>query len=125
MRPLTRYRLSFLAPLLAIAGAFAAGDALAWSAEGHRIVARIAEAGLTPAARAEVDRLLADETDPTLAGWWKNYTDWLAPYLVPTGTSVAIAAGLQVAAERIAPMYGPAGPTAPLSLLHIGRCRPP
>ena len=68
MRPLTRYRLSFLAPLLAIAGAFAAGDALAWSAEGHRIVARIAEAGLTPAARAEVDRLLADETDPTLAG---------------------------------------------------------
>ena len=34
-------------------------------------------------------------TDPTLAGWWKNYTDWLAPYLVTAGTYVAIAAGLQ------------------------------
>ncbi|GGJ99033.1 S1/P1 nuclease [Luteimonas terricola] len=55
-------------PLLAIALAFVAGDALAWSAEGHRIVARIAEAGLKPEARAEVDRLLADEADPTLAG---------------------------------------------------------
>ncbi|MBJ6981439.1 S1/P1 nuclease [Luteimonas sp. MC1572] len=68
MRPHPLYRLRFLAPLLAIAGAFAAGDALAWSAEGHRIVARIAEAGLTPAARAEVDRLLAGEPAPTLAG---------------------------------------------------------
>ncbi|MGY0613239.1 MULTISPECIES: S1/P1 nuclease [unclassified Luteimonas] len=54
--------------LLVLAGALFAGDALAWSAEGHRIVARIAEAGLTPAARAEVDRLLAAEPDPTLAG---------------------------------------------------------
>jgi len=54
--------------LLALAGTLFAGDALAWSAEGHRIVARIAEAGLTPAARAEVDRLLAAEPDPTLAG---------------------------------------------------------
>ena len=51
-------------------------------------------------------------TDPTLAGWWKNYTDWLAPYLVTAGTYVAIAAGLQVAAERIAPMAGRGGRTA-------------
>lgn len=54
--------------VLALAGAFLAGDALAWSAEGHRIVGHIAEAGLTPAARAEVDRLLAGEADPSLAG---------------------------------------------------------
>jgi hypothetical protein len=55
-------------PLLALALACVAGDALAWSAEGHRIVARIADAGLTPAARAEAARLLAAEPDPTLAG---------------------------------------------------------
>ena len=42
-------------------------------------------------------------TDPTLAGWWKNYTDWLAPYLVTAGVYVSIAAALQVAAERIGP----------------------
>jgi hypothetical protein len=42
-------------------------DALAWGAQGHRLVARIAEAHLTPQARAEVDRLLANEPTPTLA----------------------------------------------------------
>lgn len=51
-------------------------------------------------------------TDPTLAGWWKNYTDWLAPYLVTAGVYVSIAAALQVAAERIAPMVGRGGRTA-------------
>ena len=55
-------------PVLALACAFVAGDASAWSAEGHRIVAHIADAGLSPAARAEVERLLAGEADPTLAG---------------------------------------------------------
>lgn len=55
-------------PVLALACAFVAGDASAWSAEGHRIVAHIADASLTPAARAEVERLLAGEADPTLAG---------------------------------------------------------
>jgi hypothetical protein len=45
-------------------------------------------------------------TDPTLSGWWKNYTDWLAPYLVTAAVYVSIAAALQVAAERIAPMLG-------------------
>jgi len=54
--------------LLALAGALLAGDAFAWSAEGHRTVAHIADAGLTAEARAEVDRLLAGEADPTLAG---------------------------------------------------------
>lgn len=44
---------------------FAAGwlalapGALAWGSKGHRIVARLAEAQLTPAARATADRLLA------------------------------------------------------------------
>lgn len=51
-------------------------------------------------------------TDPTLAGWWKNYTDWLAPYLVTAAVYVSIAAALQVAAERIAPMLGGGDRTA-------------
>lgn len=63
--PQTRHA---LLPLLALAGVFAAGDALAWSAEGHRIVARIAEAGLTPEARAEAARLLGDASDSPLTG---------------------------------------------------------
>ncbi len=42
--------------------------AYAWGFQGHRLVGRIAEAHLTPAARADVERLLAGEPDPTLAG---------------------------------------------------------
>ena len=66
-RPMPRLLRRFL-PAIALTGALLAGDVLAWSAEGHRIVGHIAEARLTPAARAEVDRLLAGEADPTLAG---------------------------------------------------------
>lgn len=42
--------------------------ALAWGTQGHRLVAHLAEAELSPAARREVDRLLAGEAEPTLAG---------------------------------------------------------
>lgn len=41
--------------------------ALAWGSDGHKIVAMLAEAQLSPAARKEVDRLLAQETGATLA----------------------------------------------------------
>ncbi|HST45658.1 MAG TPA: S1/P1 nuclease [Luteimonas sp.] len=40
----------------------------AWSANGHRTVAYLAAAELTPAARAQVALLLAGEADPTLPG---------------------------------------------------------
>ncbi len=43
-------------------------------------------------------------TSPSLAGWWKNYSDWLPPYLAVAGVYVGIAAALQAGAERIAPM---------------------
>lgn len=43
-------------------------SALAWGKLGHRLVAQVAERDLTPAARAEVSRLLAGEPDPTLPG---------------------------------------------------------
>ena len=39
--------------------------------------------------------------EPTLAGWWKNYTDWLAPYAATTALYVALAAALQVAVEQV------------------------
>lgn len=41
--------------------------ALAWSAKGHRSIAAIAEAELSPAARAQVQALLADEPSTRLA----------------------------------------------------------
>ena len=45
-----------------------AAPAFGWSKQGHQLVGSLAEADLTPAARAEVQRLLAGEPDPTLAG---------------------------------------------------------
>jgi nuclease S1 len=65
-------RLRRLRCILLVAGALCAGNAFAWSAEGHRIVARLAAAGLTPQAQAAVADLLAGEPDPTLAG----IADW-------------------------------------------------
>lgn len=38
--------------------------------------------------------------DPTFAGWWKNYTDWLPPYLGVAALYVGIAAGLHVAVSQ-------------------------
>lgn len=42
--------------------------ASAWGELGHRLVGSLAAAELTPQARAEVERLLAAEAEPTLAG---------------------------------------------------------
>ncbi|ARV19933.1 hypothetical protein AEP_03008 [Curvibacter sp. AEP1-3] len=41
--------------------------AFAWGSDGHKIVAMLAEAQLSPTARKEVDRLLAQEPGATLA----------------------------------------------------------
>lgn len=57
----------FLAAALAPALLSVSAPAHAWGAQGHRLVAEVADARLTPAARAEVDRLLATEPDATLA----------------------------------------------------------
>ncbi len=54
--------------ILLLASWLATGSALAWGAQGHRLVGKLAEAELEPAARAEVARLLAGEAEPTLAG---------------------------------------------------------
>lgn len=74
-----------LALLLALAPV---PEALGWGREGHRIIGLLAESGLSPAARAEVRRLLAGEPEPSLAGvstWadevrerpeWRHTTPW-------------------------------------------------
>ncbi|TYT23120.1 hypothetical protein FZO89_17940 [Luteimonas viscosa] len=41
--------------------------------------------------------------EPTLAGWWKNYTDWLPAYLRASAMYVGIAAALHVALVRLLP----------------------
>ena len=58
---------AFLSAGLTLALSLLAGDALAWGAQGHRLVARVAETRLDPQARAEIDRLLAQEPDASLA----------------------------------------------------------
>jgi nuclease S1 len=50
--------------------------AQAWGPKGHRLVASLASAELTPQARAEVARLLRGEAEPTLAGV-ANWADTL------------------------------------------------
>ena len=49
-------------------------SALAWGQLGHRVVGELAEHQLSPAAHAEVGRLLAGEPEPTLAGvsYWAD-----------------------------------------------------
>lgn len=54
--------------LLAATLVLSATAAQGWSKQGHQLVGELAERELTPAARAEVRRLLAGEADPTLAG---------------------------------------------------------
>jgi len=68
---------SILRPLILLAGlAAVAAPAHAWGPTGHRLVARLAEQRLSAQARAEVQRLLAGEADPTLAGI-ANWADGL------------------------------------------------
>ncbi|WP_460830128.1 S1/P1 nuclease [Lysobacter humi (ex Lee et al. 2017)] len=62
----SRVAAALLAALVALL-AFAP-SASAWSVRGHRLVGGLAERELAPRARAEVDRLLAGEAEPTLAG---------------------------------------------------------
>ena len=54
--------------LAALALSLAVLPAHAWGPVGHRLVARLAEEGLTPQARAGIDRLLKGEADPSLPG---------------------------------------------------------
>ncbi|WP_407352543.1 S1/P1 nuclease [Luteimonas sp. R10] len=57
-----------LAFALVLAFLLLAAPASAWGPRGHRLVAELAAAALTPSARAQVDLLLQGEPEPTLAG---------------------------------------------------------
>ena len=57
-----------LAWLVLFLGLVVAAPVIAWSALGHKLVGELAQRHLTPAAKAEVARLLAGESNPTLAG---------------------------------------------------------
>ena len=58
-------RFRILVALLCLGIAF---TAFAWGRQGHALVGDLAERHLDPTAKAEIARLLAGETDPTLAG---------------------------------------------------------
>jgi hypothetical protein len=53
---------------LLFCGLLFAPSARAWGPDGHRIVGALAESMLSAEARAEIEALLADETEPSLAG---------------------------------------------------------
>lgn len=63
MAGMTRLLLLLILPVLLLPA-----PARAWSAQGHRLVAALAEAQLTPRALSDVAVLLAGENDPTLPG---------------------------------------------------------
>ncbi len=52
---------------LLLAGLFSSGGAWAWGADGHRLITEYAFARLSPAARVQVERLMALEPEATLA----------------------------------------------------------
>lgn len=67
IRPLRRLRMLLAAPFLA--GLLLAPPlASAWGPQGHRLVAALAWDEVNPQARAQVEQLLAGESDPTLPG---------------------------------------------------------
>ena len=67
---------ALLPALLASLMLLLAGPVGAWGPQGHRLVAALAWADLTPQAQAEVAILLAGEADPTLPGI-ANWADQL------------------------------------------------
>lgn len=90
-----RLRQSLPLALLAFALLAVAPAALAWGPLGHRIVADLAQPRLTPAVRAEVERLLASEHAASLADvadWADRLRDDPAP-------------GMAVLARETAPLH--------------------
>lgn len=67
IRPVFQHCRAFVL-VLPCALMFVVAPARAWGPDGHRIVGELAEQALTPATRAQVQALLEDETEPTLAG---------------------------------------------------------
>ena len=49
--------------------------------------------------------------DPTLAGWWKNYSDWFLPYLTSTAIYVGLATIVHVGVLQVARLRASASST--------------
>jgi hypothetical protein len=64
----------------ALASALLATPAFAWGDLGHEIIAKIGYSRLTPAARAEVDALLASDTDALTAPDFAGRAAWADKY---------------------------------------------
>lgn len=47
--------------------------------------------------------------EPNLAGWWKNYTDWLMPYLLTATKYTAVATALHAVALQASRLRGERG----------------
>lgn len=66
--------------LIAVWVALTSPACFAWGEDGHRIIATLAQAQLSPAARQAVDRLLASEPGATLA----SISTWADEHRTPT-----------------------------------------
>jgi hypothetical protein len=66
--------------LALVFAAFLPLQALSWGAEGHQVIAKLAESQLTPKARGEINRLLSMEPDATLA----SISTWADEHRSPT-----------------------------------------
>ena len=71
-----------VAPLIAALAVAAAGPALAWGDLGHEITALIAYRHLTPAAKSEIDRLLASDPDPLTPPDIASRATWADKYVL-------------------------------------------
>ena len=60
--------------------------------------------------------------EPTVAGWFKNYTDWLLPYMQSAAIYIGAAALVQLAVEAISKQ--PANPAAPTTCSQGASSRP-
>lgn len=73
-----------------------------------RTVGRLALAVVASAAACQLVAqgsfywISASVADPTVAGWWKNYTDWLPAYLGTMALYVAVTAAVHAAALQLA-----------------------
>ena len=82
----------------------ATGGRLAWRTAGL-LVASVAVAAAVCHLFAQGGFYwLSDSVSrPTVAGWWKNYSDWLPAYLRVSAMYVGIAAALHVVVARLRP----------------------
>ena len=51
-------------------------------------------------------------TDPTLAGWWKNYSDWFLPFLRSTAIYVGLGVIVHVGVQQVVRLARPQDRTA-------------